>query len=245
MEMAQNISSMILSLRRKVSLKVRQPLQKIMMPVISADFVEQVEKVKHIIMTETNIKEVEFLDDSSDILVKKIKANFKVLGPKYGKIMKQVSAVIAAMTQKEISTLEREGNFAFIVEGQDVNITVDDVEIISEDIPGWLVANEGKLTVALDINVTPELIEEGIARELVNRIQNLRKDSGFDVTDKINIFIESHPETDTAVNSYCDYICSQTLGNSIKIINKTEQKQYVTVEVNNFEIQLSVEKCNN
>ncbi|MDD3687736.1 MAG: DUF5915 domain-containing protein, partial [Bacteroidales bacterium] len=245
MEMAQNISSMILSLRRKVSLKVRQPLQKIMMPVISSDFVEQVEKVKHIIMTETNIKEVEFLDDSSDILVKKIKANFKVLGPKYGKIMKQVSAVIAAMTQKEIATLEREGNFAFVVEGQDVNITVDDVEIISEDIPGWLVANEGKLTVALDINVTPELVEEGIARELVNRIQNLRKDSGFDVTDKINIFIESHSETDTAVNNYQDYICSQTLANSIKIINKTEQKQYVTVEVNNFEIQLSVEKCNN
>ena len=245
MEMAQNISSMILSLRRKVSLKVRQPLQKIMMPVISTDFVEQVEKVKHIIMTETNIKEVEFLDDSSDILVKKIKANFKVLGPKYGKIMKQVSAVIAAMTQKEIAILEREGNFAFVVEGQDVNITVDDVEIISEDIPGWLVANEGKLTVALDINVTPELVEEGIARELVNRIQNLRKDSGFDVTDKINIFIESHSETDTAVNNYQDYICSQTLANSIKIINKTEQKQYVTVEVNNFEIQLSVEKCNN
>ncbi len=242
MQLAQTISSMILSLRRKVSIKVRQPLQKIMIPIISDNFVEQIQKVQHIIMTETNIKEIEFLSDSSEILVKKIKANFKVLGPKYGKIMKQVSEAIMAMSQKDISKLEKESKFNIKAEGQELTITTEDVEIISEDIPGWLVANEGKITVALDINVTPELIAEGIAREFVNRIQNLRKESGFDVTDKINIFILSHPDLDTAITEFREYICSQTLANSIKIINKTEQNNYVVVEVNNFETQLRVEK---
>ncbi len=242
MEMAQSISSMILSLRRKVSLKVRQPLQKIMMPIVNDDFVEQIEKVKLIIMTETNIKEIVFLSDSSDVLVKRIKANFKVLGPKYGKIMKQVSAAIMAMGQKDIALLEREGVYVLNVEGEKVSIGTEDVEIVSEDIPGWLVANEGKITVALDINITPELVEEGIAREFVNRIQNMRKENGFDVTDKINIIIESHPEIDAAITNYQDYICSQTLGNSIKIIKKTEQNNYVSVEVNNFETRMSVEK---
>ncbi len=245
MQLAQTISSMILSLRRKVSIKVRQPLQKIMIPIISDNFVEQIQKVQHIIMTETNIKEIEFLSDSSEILVKKIKANFKVLGPKYGKIMKQVSEAIMAMSQKDIAKLEKESKFNIKAEGQEITITTEDVEIISEDIPGWLVANEGKITVALDINVTPELIAEGIAREFVNRIQNLRKESGFDVTDKINIFIISHPDLDTAITEFREYICSQTLANSIKIINKTEQNNYVVVEVNNFETQLRVERCIN
>lgn len=245
MEMAQSISSMILSLRRKVSLKVRQPLQKIMMPIVNDNFVEQIEKVKLIIMTETNIKGIEFLSDSSDVLVKRIKANFKVLGPKYGKIMKQVSAAIITMGQKDIASLEREGVYLLNVEGEQISISTEDVEIVSEDIPGWLVANEGKITVALDINITPELVEEGIAREFVNRIQNMRKDNGFDVTDRINIFIESHQEIDAAIINYQEYICSQTLGNSIKIIEKTEQNNYVSVEVNNFETRMSVEKCNN
>lgn len=245
MQLAQTISSMILSLRRKVSIKVRQPLQKIMIPVITDNFVEQIKKVQHIIMTETNIKEIEFLSDSSEILVKKIKANFKVLGPKYGKIMKQVSAAILSMSQKEIAQLEKESNFKIKADGQEITITTEDVEIISEDIPGWLVANEGKITVALDINVTPELISEGIAREFVNRIQNLRKESDFDVTDKINIFILSHPDLDTAITDFKEYICSQTLANSIKIINKTEQNNYVVVEINNFETQLRVERCIN
>ncbi|HOZ29787.1 MAG TPA: isoleucine--tRNA ligase [Bacteroidales bacterium] len=242
MQLAQIISSMILSLRRKVSIKVRQPLQKIMIPVISDNFVEQIQKVQHIIMTETNIKEIEFLSDSSDILIKKIKANFKMLGPKYGKIMKQLSASIMSMSQKDIAALEKDGNFSIQVNGQKIYISLEDVEIISEDIPGWLVANDGKITVALDINVTPELVKEGIAREFVNRIQNLRKESGFDVTDKINIFIISHPELDDAITSFSEYICSQTLANSIKIINKTEQNDYVVVEVNNFDTQLRVEK---
>lgn len=242
MEMAQSISSMILSLRRKANFKVRQPLQKIMMPIISDNFVEQIEKVEQIIKTETNIKEIKFLSDSSDILVKSIKANFKVLGPKYGKLMKQVAAKIAGMSQKEIAEFERTNKFSFVVENQEVNLDLDDVEIISEDIPGWLVANEGKITVALDINLTQELIEEGIAREFVNRIQNLRKESGFNVVDKINIYILSNPNLNSAITKFDEYICSQTLANSIKIVDKMEQKDNISVEVNNFETQLSITK---
>lgn len=242
MEMAQSISSMILSLRRKANFKVRQPLQKIMMPIISDNFVEQIEKVEQIIKTETNIKEIKFLSDSSDILVKSIKANFKVLGPKYGKLMKQVAAKIAGMSQKEIAEFERTNKFSFVVENQEVNLDLDDVEIISEDIPGWLVANEGKITVALDINLTQELIEEGIAREFVNRIQNLRKESGFNVVDKINIYILSNPNLNSAITKFDEYICSQTLANSIKIVDKMEQKENISVEINNFETQLSVTK---
>ena len=245
MEMAQAISSMILSLRRKVNIKVRQPLQKIMVPVINDTFPEQIEKVKQIIMIETNIKEIELLSDSSDILVKSIKANFKVLGPKYGKIMKQLSAAIMSMSQQDIAQLERSGEFIINIEGEDIKINPEDVEIISEDIPGWLVANEGKITIALDINVTPELIEEGIAREFVNRIQNIRKDNGFDVTDKINIFIQSNTELDPAIRKYQDYICSQTLGNSIKITENLEQNNLNLVEVNNFKIQLYIERVIN
>lgn len=242
MEMAQSISSMILSLRRKANFKVRQPLQKIMMPIISDNFVEQIEKVEQIIKTETNIKEIKFLSDSSDILVKSIKANFKVLGPKYGKLMKQVAAKIAGMSQKEIAEFERTNKFSFVIENQEVNLDLDDVEIISEDIPGWLVANEGKITVALDINLTQELIEEGIAREFVNRIQNLRKESGFNVVDKINIYILSNPNLNSAITKFDEYICSQTLANSINIVDKMEQKENISVEVNNFETLLSVKK---
>ncbi|MCK9497938.1 MAG: isoleucine--tRNA ligase [Bacteroidales bacterium] len=242
MEMAQSISSMILSLRRKANFKVRQPLQKIMMPIISNNFVEQIEKVEQIIKTETNIKEIEFLSDDSDVLVKKIKANFKVLGPKYGKIMKQVAAKISEMSQKDIAEFERLNSFSFAIENQEVNLSLEDVEIISEDIPGWLVANEGKITLALDINLSSELIEEGIAREFVNRIQNLRKESGFDVVDKINIFIQSHPELNTAITKFDKYICSQTLADTINIVDKMEQNNNISVKINNFDTLLCVNK---
>ncbi|MDD4149522.1 MAG: isoleucine--tRNA ligase [Bacteroidales bacterium] len=245
MQMAQTISSMILSLRRKVSIKVRQPLQKIMIPIVNETFVEQITKTQQIIMTETNIKEIEFISDSSDILVKSIKANFKILGPKYGKIMKQIAAAISGMSQKDIVQLEQENEFKISIQNENIKIGLEDVEIISEDIPGWLVTNEGKITVALDINISPELIEEGIAREFVNRIQNIRKDSGFDVTDKISITILSHKDLNDAINNYNDFICSQTLGNSIEIVEKTEQNNSVTVQVNNFETELVIKKCNN
>ena len=240
MEMAQTISSMILGLRRKVSIKVRQPLQKIMVPSVSDGFADQMAKVEQIIKTETNIKEIQILDDSSDFLVKKIKANFKVLGPRYGKIMKQVANAIAQMSQKDITSLERNDSFTLNVEGQEVAITTADVEINSEDIPGWLVANEGKYTVALDINVTPELVEEGIAREFVNRIQNIRKDSNFDITDRIRVKISSTAELDTAVNHYREYICGQTLANSIEIVANVENG--TEIDVNDVNVTILVTK---
>ncbi len=238
MEMAQNVSSMILGLRRKVSIKVRQPLQKVMIPSTGEGFAEQMAKVEQIIKTETNIKEIQILDDSSDFLVKKIKANFKLLGPKYGKIMKQVANAIAEMSQKDIASLERNDSFVLNVEGQEVAITTADVEINSEDIPGWLVANEGKYTVALDINVTPELVAEGIAREFVNRIQNIRKDSNFDITDRVFIKIQKNAELDYAVEQFRVYICGQTLANSIELVDAVAGG--ITIDINEINVGILV-----
>jgi isoleucyl-tRNA synthetase len=245
MEMAQQISSMILSLRRKVSIKVRQPLNKIVVPSLGPDFNSQIELVSNIILTETNIKELELIYDTSVVLVKKIKPDFKVLGPRYGKIMKQLSSAIMAMDQNQIAELEKNNIFAIDLNGEKIEITGADVEIISEDIPGWLVANEGRLTVALDINITDELRQEGHAREIVNIIQNIRKDSGFDVTDKINILIETNPKLDEAFSKYSDYICGQTIAKSLKITDKMEQNKRNSVQVNDFEIGIYVEKVIN
>lgn len=240
MQMAQSFSSMILALRRKVSIKVRQPLQKIMIPVRDAKMQEQLEKVEEIIRTETNIKEVEYLDDASNVLVKKIKPNFKTLGPKYGKIMKQIAPLVMKMTQDEIAAFEKNQKHSIVVNDENIELTLADVDIISEDIPGWLVSNHGHLTVALDIQISEELREEGIARELINRIQNLRKDNGFDVTDKIHIEIESVPEIENAIKAHGDYICSQTLGLSIKTCEKLEQNEAEDVNMDNFNTKLFV-----
>jgi isoleucyl-tRNA synthetase len=245
MQMAQSISSMILALRRKVHIKVRQPLQKIMIPVRNEQMKLQLEKVADIIKAETNIKEIVYLDDASTILVKKIKPNFKTLGPKYGKIMKQLAPKIMKMNQEEIAIFEKSGNFEINMDNQLVPLTLEDVDIISEDIPGWLVSNQGFLTVALDIQISDELIQEGIARELINRIQNLRKDSGFDVTDKINIEIESVPEIEKAILNYGDYICAQTLGLSIKSLPKLEQNSAETVNMDNFSTKLYITRVKN
>lgn len=242
MQMAQTISSMILSLRRKVGIKVRQPLQKAIIPDIGENFREQLEKVKQIIITETNIKDIEIISDSSEFLVKKIKPNFKVLGPRYGKIMKEITSIINSMSQNEINKFEGEKKYKLLIGGQEIELNIDDVEIISEDIPGWLVDNEGKFTVALDITVTEDLIAEGIAREFINRIQNLRKDSGFDVTDKIKINVESNPNVDTALIKHRDYICSQTLALDLKIVSEMEQNKKNNVVINNYEIGVYVEK---
>jgi isoleucyl-tRNA synthetase len=190
MELAQNMSSMVLGLRRKVNIKVRQPLHKIMVPVPDPGMVARFEAVKHLILGEVNVKELEYLKDTSGILVKKIKPNFKLLGPRYGKLMKDISVALAAYSQEEIQCFEASGTGEITAGGERIVLHEDDVEITSEDIPGWLVANEGKLTVALDVNITQELKDEGIAREFVNRIQNIRKDSGFEVTDKIAVEIQ-------------------------------------------------------
>ena len=199
MQMAQDVSSMVLALRRKVNIKVRQPLQTIMVPVVDAHQQESIEAVKALILNEVNVKELKFVDNAAGILVKKIKPDFKKLGPRYGKIMKALAAAIQAMSQDEINAFEKAGTFTLTVEGQEAMIERADVEIISEDIPGWLVANEGRLTVALDITVTENLRKEGLARELVNRIQNLRKSSGYDITDKISVTVLSNDGMDEAI----------------------------------------------
>lgn len=217
MDIAQRVSSMVLALRRKVNIKVRQPLTKIMIPVLKEGFEQQVDAVKPLILSEVNIKDIEYLTDTSGVLVKKIKPNFKALGPKYGKIMKQIAAVINTFTQDDIAAIERDEKYDITVADQNVTLTIDDVEILSEDIPGWLVASEGKLTVALDINVTPELKMEGIAREMVNRIQNIRKDSDFEVTDKIKVYVNRHEAINSAIDTHAEYIASQTLAVSVEL----------------------------
>ncbi len=227
MQLAQQICSMGLSLRKKSNLRVRQPLAKIMLPVQSENFRQQVERVQHLICSELNIKEIEFLAPDNDILVKRIKPNFKTLGPRYGKIMKAISAQIQNFTQQEINALEAAGRCDLSVEGQPVEILLSDVEIATQDIPGWVVANDGSLTVALDIMVSDELKAEGIARELVNRIQNIRKE-GFDVTDRITIDLQSG-EWDEAVKQHMDYICAETLCTRLTLLPTVENG--TTIEI--------------
>jgi isoleucyl-tRNA synthetase len=219
MEIAQSLSSMVLSLRRKVSIKVRQPLSKMMVPILNEQFRRQLQNVEYLILAEVNVKELQYLDDSSGILVKKIKPNFKTLGPRFGKSMKEVSSAIASMTQRDINQLEQTGFYSININGAPSEINLNDVEIISEDIPGWLVANEGRFTVALDITLTDELKQEGIARELINRIQNLRKDAGFEVTDKVKISILKHQSLTQTINNHREYIASQTLAREICLVD--------------------------
>ena len=218
MHMAQEVTSMVLALRRKVNIKVRQPLQCIMVPVVDEEQKQHIEAVKDLIMSEVNVKEIRFAESGE--LVKKVKCDFKKLGPKFGKQMKAVAAAVAGMSQEAIAELEQNGQYTFVLDGTEAVVEVADVEIFSEDIPGWLVANEGKLTVALEVTVTDELKREGIARELVNRIQNIRKSSGFEITDKIAVILSKNPNSDDAVNEYNTYICNQVLANSLVLADE-------------------------
>jgi len=244
MDIAQKVSSMILSLRRKVSIKVRQPLARIMVPVTDKYFREKFEAVKDLILAEVNVKEVEFLDDTASVLVKKIKPNFKTLGPRYGKLMKDISAATAALSPRAISDFESTGSHEFTINGQQIILEAEDVEIISEDIPGWQVANEGRLTVALDVKVTDELRYEGIAREFVNRIQNIRKENGYDVTDKITVLIEDHEFVREAVNRHAAYIGSQTLATTVKLATDFSDNSYRDVEIDDVVVKVKVVKNN-
>ena len=229
MELAQKICSMGLSLRKKSNIRVRQPLAKIMLPVQNETFRQQVELVQDLICSELNIKGIEFLAPDNDILVKRIKPNFKTLGPRYGKIMKAISAQIQAFSQQQIIALESDGKCNLTVEGQPVEILISDVEIATQDIPGWVVANEGSLTVALDITVSPELKAEGIARELVNRIQGIRKE-GFEVTDRIRVDL-LHGEWDEAVKTHLDYICSEVLCTQLNLVDTINDPAKQTIEI--------------
>ena len=211
MEMAQLISSLVLSLRKKANIRVRQPLSKIMIPVANEEMKAQIEKVSHLIKSEVNIKDIEFLSPDNNILVKNVKPNFKTLGKKYGKQMKQIQAYFANMSQEEIHQFEKNNGTHLNVDGVDVELTLEDALISTQDIPGWAVTSEGDLTVALDMTITNELMQEGLAREIVNRVQNLRKTGGFEVTDRIELLIEKNEKTATAVKQYGDYICNETL----------------------------------
>ena len=242
MEIAQRASSLVLSLRRKVSLKVRQPLAKMIIPVLDNSLKLQVQAVESLILSEVNVKNIEFIEDTTGIITKKIKPNFKLLGATYGKFMKTISAFAAKMDQNDIASLEKSGAVEIQTNDADapvINLAREMFEITSEDMPGWLVATEGALTIALDINVTDELRAEGLAREIVNRVQNIRKDSGFEVTDKVNVTIETHPELIDAVAKWGNYIASQTLSISVVM---ADTKQANEIEIDDIKTTLSVVK---
>jgi isoleucyl-tRNA synthetase len=231
MGLAQKISSMVLGLRRKVKIKVRQPLNKLMVPVLDNGFQEKIEAVKDLILAEINVKDIEFLRDTSGILIKQIKPNFKSLGPRYGKLMKTIAAEVQKMTQEDISSFEASGEWKLEAAGEEILLLPDDVDITTEDIPGWLVANDGSLTVALDVTITDELRYEGIAREFINRIQNYRKESGFEVTDKINIMIMKHESLNMAIDLHRENIGIQTLAEHVRLVDDMDTEKARKVEL--------------
>lgn len=220
MEMAQQYSSMVLSLRKKNKIRVRQPLNKVMIPVLSEKFKNQVEKITDLILSEVNVKTLEFMTEDSGLLVKNIKPNFKTLGPKYGKLMKMIAAEVNKFSAEDIQTLEEDGQYTLQINKEAVVIELSDVEIGTDDIPGWLIASQGALTIALDITISEELREEGIARDVVNKIQGIRKDKGFEVTDQIKLVVQKQEETDAAINNNNLYICSETLAESLLLVDE-------------------------
>ncbi|MCY4778154.1 isoleucine--tRNA ligase [Sphingobacterium sp. UT-1RO-CII-1] len=239
MSLAQEISSLTLSLRKKTSINVRQPLNKILIPVLDLNFQEKIEKVKELILSETNIKEIEFITDTTGIIKKKIKPNFKSLGAKVGKDMKLVASAIQSLQEQDIAQLEKEGILQ--LSNTDYSINTGDVEIIAEDVAGWQVANLGRLTVALDINITDELKKEGISRELVNRIQTLRKDKNFEVTDRINVSITQNTGIQEAINDNLSYICTEILADNLKIVD-TIATGGDLIEIDGIKLNVLIEK---
>ena len=242
MSLAQRASSMVLALRRKVNIKVRQPLQKIIIPVLDKDMAKHIEAVRQLIMNEVNVKAIELITDTTGIITKRIKPNFKTLGAKCGKYMKQVAALVASFTQEQIAAVESNPETVLTVEGVEFVTTPADFDITSEDMPGWLVASEGKLTVALDITITDELRREGVARELVNRIQNIRKESGFEVTDKISVEVEATDLTTPAVESFADYIAQQTLAVEVKAVATPSGAFVVDSDIDEAPLKIAVTK---
>jgi isoleucyl-tRNA synthetase len=240
MTLAQQCCSMVLALRRKVNIKVRQPLAKLIIPVLDNRVKEQLEKVMNIVLTEVNVKEAEFIFDTTGLITKKIKPNFKTLGKRYGARMKEIAGFFATMDQKTISEIERAGAYALQLAGGPVELTPEDYQITSEDMPGWLVATEGTLTVALDITVTDALRREGIARELINRIQNIRKESGFEVTDRVKVTVEENEAVRDALSQFGNYVCEQTLALSVDF--QADPKNAQEVEWEEGTLKISVEK---
>lgn len=239
MQMAQDISSMVLSIRKKENIKVRQPLNKIMVPVLDAKIEAQIEKVKPLILSEVNVKELEYVRDTTGMITKKIKPDFRALGPKLGKHMKAAIAQINSLEQEAIGHLEKTGSVSIVLDGSTIEIDKEDLEIITEDIPGWQVASIGDLTVALDISITNELKEEGYARELVNKIQKHRKDSRFNVTDRIHLHIERNDELLDTLKHYKDYICNETLAAQLNIISNINDG--ITIDINDIQLTIAIE----
>ncbi|MEE1945952.1 isoleucine--tRNA ligase [Pedobacter sp. KR3-3] len=238
MELAQNISSMVLSLRKKMGINVRQPLAKVLIPVLDDNFQVKVELVKDLILSETNIKEVDFIKDTAGFIKKKVKPNFKALGAKVGKDMKLVTEAITSLSQEELAQFEKEGSIA--INNTPYTILLADVEIIAEDIPGWQVTNMGSLTVALDVSITNELKQEGLSRELINRIQNLRKELNFEVTDRINVSLQNAPIIAEAVQQNKAYICAEILADEIKLLENVDEGNKIVIE--DVELQILIAK---
>ena len=242
MKVAQDCTSMVLALRRKANLKVRQPLSTIMVPVLNETQKADIEAMSGLILSEVNVKGLKYVGNEDGVLVKKVKPDFKKLGPKYGKIMKQLAKFIAEMSQADIISFEKNGSFTFDIDGTLATVSTDDVEIISEDIPGWLVANEGNLTIALDITVTESLKREGIAREIVNRIQNIRKDKDFDITDRIKVEISSNANSDAAIDEYNEYISKQVLADELKIADTSNATDKIELDMDDYKLFVIVTK---
>lgn len=240
MQLAQDVSSLVLSLRKKTNNKVRQPLQKILIPVLDPHTREQLSLVEHLVKSEVNVKSIEYLTETEGFIKKKIKPNYKTLGSRMGARMKAVAGAISAFSQHDIAMLEKEGEFGLIIDNERIPILLSDVEIISEDIPGWTVANKGALTVALDITITPELLDEGNARELVNRIQKIRKDSGFELTDRIAVKVQEVDSLKSAIINFNDYICTEILADSLDVV--TQLQEGIEVEVNDLKFNVLVNK---
>lgn len=237
MKLAQDVTSMVLALRRKVNIKVRQPLSTLMIPVLDNRQKDMIATMSDLILSEVNVKSIKFVGNDEGILVKRVKPDFKKLGPKYGKIMKALAAKVSSMSQADILALERDGRFAFDIDGAAAEIELADVEIISEDIPGWQVANDGNLTVALDVTVTDDLRREGIARDIVNRIQNIRKGRNYDIVDKIVVVFAPNENTDAAIEAYGDYIAKQVLASSVSVAPIADDAVVETLDLDGIELK--------
>jgi isoleucyl-tRNA synthetase len=240
MQLAQDASSLILSLRKKVNIKVRQPLQKVLIPALNTSMKEQLQKVEDLIKAEVNVKQIEYLDPDNTFIRKKIKPNFVALGKKLGSKMKAVSAALAKFSQEDIAFLEKEGQYSLLVDGEPVILQITEVDISSEDIPGWTVASKGALTVALDVTITPDLEAEGHAREFVNRIQKIRKDSGFELTDRIDVIVAAPNGMKASLAMFNTYICAEILADKLEIV--PEIQDGTQIELNDVLLNVIVSK---
>jgi isoleucyl-tRNA synthetase len=240
MQLAQDSSSLVLSLRKRVNIKVRQPLQKVLIPVLNKHMKNQIQLVEDLLKSEVNVKEIEYLTEDNGFIKKKIKPNYTVLGKKLGGKMKAVAAALAEFSQDDIAKLEKDGTISLQIESEPLILQTNEVEITSEDIPGWMVANKDALTVALDVTVTPELVSEGNARELVNRIQKIRKDSGFELTDRILVKVTEHQDLNSSIAQFNNYICAEILADKLELV--PELPDGTEIEVNDIQIKVFVTK---